>query len=701
MPDGGARAWPQRAFESAAEARYAHPLMISSGVSGCSARWGSRLFACGAFAVAVLAGLRESAHAQSVLSFKYTPAPRAQLAVWIEDGTGQFMATVALTEAVGYRGIGNRPGASNMNSGYRWPYGRREGVLPVWAHRRASAPGALLFPRVIFQNRVEGLASRTTSDQSPDAYYCLQFDIAKSSRDELDAVSCATPFSSDKGRYLTAQDIAAGYAEPYETQPGAGTMMALPLQSYYPPRMDVSRCTSTSCYDHADVDRFGADVRAAMPEIDAITIATPPGDAPQNILFSVPKSWPQGDYAAFIEVNVEGDYNDAWNDHSFPTPQTPSSAWDYYALHYGYAYRGQPSLVWKATFSLRADGTVHAVAAQPIGRSSWDYYKSHYGELEALSMAQSDPSAVSASIDHSGVQRLRANAAGERFSVDSKPSAGPTQMPTSGELDAGMGVGMSMDAGTVGPQPSAAGKSALDAGTPDAMSGDAGAPLADAGSAHAADPSPPRAVEELSLQPYPDALRAHTWVQLRMRAARAELPLHAYEVRVATEPITDVASFIRNGRQAKNATDAAEGATSLSLPADVPAGQWIDTAIGDLVAETHYYVGVRATDEANQPGPIAVAEITTAKRSFATVTPCFVASVAYGSPLAAEVGVLRRVRDRYLLPQALGRSAVAAYYRVGAQAAAWLRPHHTLRDALRLVLTPAVGLARTLESDGR
>ena len=56
--------------------------------------------------------------------------------------TGTFMSTVGLTQAVSVRGIGNRPGAIQMNSGYRWPYGRREGVLPIWAHRRAAAPGA-------------------------------------------------------------------------------------------------------------------------------------------------------------------------------------------------------------------------------------------------------------------------------------------------------------------------------------------------------------------------------------------------------------------------------------------------------------------------------------------------------------------------------------------------------------------------------
>src|SRR5262245_31555755 len=102
-----------------------------------------------------------------VLELHFTPTKYAQLALWIERADGEFVSTVRLTEAVAVRGIGNRPGASQMNSGFRWPYGRREGALPVWATRRASAPDAKLWKRVIFQNRTyEGLASRTSNDQS-------------------------------------------------------------------------------------------------------------------------------------------------------------------------------------------------------------------------------------------------------------------------------------------------------------------------------------------------------------------------------------------------------------------------------------------------------------------------------------------------------------------------------------------------------
>ncbi|MET0384407.1 MAG: CFI-box-CTERM domain-containing protein [Polyangiales bacterium] len=656
-------------------------------------------------AVGELGGL---AHADSVLTFKYTPAPRAQIAIWIEDASGAFLATVALTESVAFRGIGNRPGASNMNSGYRWPYGRREGVLPIWALRRASAPGARRFPRVIFQNRIEGLASRLVDDQSPDAYYCLQFDMDKASRDELDAVSCATPFSSDKGRYLTEEDLQAQYAEPFEPRAGEGMRQTLPLDSLYPPRMDVDPCSDSGrCFDHPDVSRFAADARAVMPEIDVVTVATPPGDEPARVLFSVPSTWPHGTYAAFIEVNLEGDYNADWNDTKYPTPHLPSEDWDYYSLNYGYPYRGQPSLVWKVVFELGPDRSHENGTLMPIGRASWDYWRDDYGALEPISFDDSDPDTVSASVPNSGAQRLRTGSDGYAFVVVSDSGDAPVATPAPNESP---GVGPRSPPATQ-PRPQ------TDAGTdpdtqrptdPELGGGDVAgspspAPPVDAEGSETPDDEPaPTAspvgeIAELSLRHDPDRLRSHTWVRVKLRAARSELPLHAYEVRVATEAITDAATFIRNGRQAKDATDEAEGATLLSLPTDVPAGDWIEASIGDLAAGTHYYVGVRATDQRNRHGALSVAEITTDVREFATVTPCFIASVAYGSPLADDVGVLRRLRDRYLSPQGLGQLVIAGYYRVGARAAAWLAPHPRLRALTRELLTPIVSAARRLE----
>src|SRR5262245_13654916 len=287
--------------------------------------------------VACLATTSAAARAQTgprLATFRFVPTARAQIAIWLESADGTRFATVRLTEAVALRGIGNRPGASQMNSGYHWPYGRREGVLPIWAHRRAAAPGAVSFPRIVFQNRPEGYASRTCEDSTIDRYFCLSFSVETTRRETLDAISCASVFYSDKGRVITATDVAKGYSEPFE-QSGVGMMRALDLNSLYPPRREVVSCANAStvnfcmggnsaCQDHADSARYADLARAVMPDIDAVTMATPPGNQPTAITFEVPPAWPDGDYVAYLEVNTEGDYNPSYNPDVYPIPKLPS-----------------------------------------------------------------------------------------------------------------------------------------------------------------------------------------------------------------------------------------------------------------------------------------------------------------------------------------------------------------------------------------
>jgi hypothetical protein len=131
----------------------------------------------------------------------------------------------------------------------------------------------------------------------------------------------------------------------------------------------------------------------------------------------------------------------------------------------------------------------------------------------------------------------------------------------------------------------------------------------------------------------------------------------------------------------------------------VAAGKVITSQIGDLITQSRYYVGVRATDSFNRHGAISVAQITTDSRQFATVTPCFVATAAFGTPLAAQVGALRRLRDRQLLSNAIGRALVRAYYADGPTLARELREHETLRRLTRSLLEPIVALARRLDAD--
>src|SRR5215831_10042476 len=75
------------------------------------------------------------------------PVTRPQVVAWIEDPSGAFVATLFITQTTGRYGLGNRPGIMEFNSDFGWPYGRRETVFPIWAHRHGVS-----YPRIVFQD---------------------------------------------------------------------------------------------------------------------------------------------------------------------------------------------------------------------------------------------------------------------------------------------------------------------------------------------------------------------------------------------------------------------------------------------------------------------------------------------------------------------------------------------------------------------
>lgn len=617
--------------------------------------------------MAGIATFTPAAHAEGgadrVLRFRFTPTARAQIALWIESADGTFKKTVRLTQATSFRGIGNRPGAYAMNSGFRWPYGRREGVLPVWANRRAAAPGAQQFSRVIFQNRrAEGLASRTSDDASRDNYFCLSFDQDTTSRDALDAVSCASVFNSDKGRYITGSDISKTYSEPVQTNGGA-SMRALSLTSLYPPRRDVQRCggVGTSCLDHADVAKFQADAKAVMPDIDAVTMATPVGDEAQLIQFDVPSDWPDGDYVAWLEINTEGDYNASFNEDNFPTPTGPNGQWDSWAMSYGYPYRGQPSAVYKLPFSLSGDVQTFSTAT-PTGAGSIDGLTAQLGASTVLT----DNPAMAPG---SGADRLRM-AADARFSVEIVSTSlctGPNPPPECG----------SQCSATA---PCATGFICMTDGT---CTGYCDMDM------------PPSAVGAFSVIPHPSEKQSHHWGVLTFAPPTTARAITKYEVRVGTSPIATEADF----EAAQPANAASLDSVALTVPTVVNEHGVIEVAFGGLNPETTYFVALRAVDDCNDAGPLQVGSLSTTKINFTTVSPCFIATAAYGTPMADEVNALREFRDRHLMTNGPGRAFVGAYYAVSPPVADFIRARPVLRAAVRTLLNPVVALARWMDGE--
>ncbi len=562
-----------------------------------------------------------------VLRVAYTPTKRAQVAIWLERADGSFVLTIHLTEGVGLRGIGNRPGALQMNSGFRWPYGRREGVLPIWAHRRAAAPGAERFPMVIFQDRTsEGFASRTSEDSTVDNYFCLSFNTSAAL--DVDATSCASVFNSDKGRFLTAADVQNGYAEPHGVSAATNVPRALPIESLYPPRRDLP--TTLGPFDHPDVANFNTRARAVMPDIDAVTRATAPADTAQLVSYLLPSDLPEGDYVVWVEVNTERDHNTTYSQAAYPTPNNP--AWDSWAIQFGYAYRGQPSVAYRVPFTLDELGGVYTTqTAQGYGS-----VEGQDGMLRPLDATITDDPATRPG---SGVDRLRANLSGNRVSV-------------------------SLDALAACAAPPAV----------PAVPGFTASVVTDEKHSHE--------WADLRFTAIGIGIDEPIGYQVKVSTQPITTELEFVQAEDAKATTLEYQGL-----------DLCPIDTDSGLP-DCPAmGSSVAVQIGKLNFQTRYYVAVRALGPCGTVGPISTAEFETTEINFTTVAPCFVATAAHGSAMASDVETLRAFRNQVLMASAPGRAFVRAYYALGPRLASVIASSDALRAVTRAVLRPFVSAA--------
>ncbi|MDZ4338915.1 MAG: SBBP repeat-containing protein, partial [candidate division NC10 bacterium] len=70
---------------------------------------------------------------------------------------------------------------------------------------------------------------------------------------------------------------------------------------------------------------------------------------------------------------------------------------------------------------------------------------------------------------------------------------------------------------------------------------------------------------------------------------------------------------------------------------------------------------------------------------------CFIATAAFGSPLAPQVQLLREFRDRYLLTNGPGQLFTTAYYRISPPLADLVAESEVLRVTVRAGLIPVIG----------
>ncbi len=72
---------------------------------------------------------------------------------------------------------------------------------------------------------------------------------------------------------------------------------------------------------------------------------------------------------------------------------------------------------------------------------------------------------------------------------------------------------------------------------------------------------------------------------------------------------------------------------------------------------------------------------------------CFIATAAYGTPLAKQVRILSRFRDRYLLTNEFGNKFVELYYRYSPPLARYIAGRPYLKTLVRLGLLPLIGFS--------
>jgi len=75
------------------------------------------------------------------------------------------------------------------------------------------------------------------------------------------------------------------------------------------------------------------------------------------------------------------------------------------------------------------------------------------------------------------------------------------------------------------------------------------------------------------------------------------------------------------------------------------------------------------------------------------VPVCFIATAAFGTPMAKEIGILREFRNEYMLTNPVGEALVEFYYEVSPPIADFITEYPSLKPIVRTGLAPAVAMS--------
>jgi hypothetical protein len=120
-----------------------------------------------------------------------------------------------------------------------------------------------------------------------------------------------------------------------------------------------------------------------------------------------------------------------------------------------------------------------------------------------------------------------------------------------------------------------------------------------------------------------------------------------------------------------------------------------DVSVDGLVPDTEYAAGVVAHGRCGD-SPVSYARFHTPRLKYVQLRGCFIATAAFGSPLAEEVDGLRRARDHAVAASSLARAAADLYYGAGPAAARALEGTSVGRAVVRRALAPIASIADAL-----